>query len=86
MPICLAGGKVTSEQILREKGVGVPWGVDGGGGGGGGGGKEGEVGRSIKEIDRLQSYPLLSNIHIFGLLALLALILYAWLNVGYGKL
>ena len=53
VPICLAGSKVTSEQVLKEFGVANPW--------------ESGMGRQAKHvepIDKIQALPLLSNFHI----------------------
>ena len=62
VPICLAGSKVTSEQVLQDFGMEKPWKR-------GGKGK----GEEVKEIDRLQALPLLSNFHI-ALLVLLCML------------
>ena len=65
VPICLAGSKVTSEQVLGELGMGVPWKE--------GGRMSGVRKGSVKEIDKLHMRPLMSNFHIA--IMVLALIL-----------
>ena len=54
VPICLAGSKITSEQVLQDFGMEVPWGKNAGNAGK----------REVREIDRMQPLPLLSTIHI----------------------
>ena len=54
VPICLAGSKITSEQVLKALGVNAPW------IGKAQGLRKGEVG----EIDEVHVLPLLSNFHI----------------------
>jgi len=73
VPIVLAGAKITSEQILTQLGMEIPWSKDGN--------VEGLLdredlgrGKGEKDIDRIQTRPLLSNIHI-ALLAFLVLML-----------
>lgn len=61
VPIVLAGSKITSEQVLEEFGVGKPWARGVGG-----------EGKKLKEIDRVQRLPTLSNFHI-ALLVLISL-------------
>ena len=63
VPICLAGSKLVAEQILDEFGMGKPW---------AGSTKKGSK-AEIKEIDRVNVLPILSNFHI-GLLVLLLMI------------
>ena len=68
VPICLAGSKITSEQVLEAEGMDVPW-----------KGKKsaGEVMAVVKDIDRLHIRPVLSNFHIgIGALVLMFLALY----------
>ena len=74
VPICLAGSKITSEQVLEAEGMDVPWKVvkkkkkkSG---------EEGEGVAVVKEIDRLRIRPVLSNFHIgIGALVLMFLVL-----------
>lgn len=71
VPICLAGAKVVSEQILKDLGVGVPW-VEGvvrekGKGGG---------------IDEVHARPLLSNFHVAVLAVVLAFLLWVLYRVA----
>ncbi len=54
VPICLAGSKVTSEQVLDVFGMEVPWITKTKTGG-----KE-----EVKKIDKVHALPLLSNLHI----------------------
>ena len=66
VPICLAGSKVTSEQVLQRFGMEAPWNS-----------KAKDDSRvEMKEIDKIHSFPLLSNFHI-ALLALLMCLLTA---------
>ncbi|KAI9835384.1 MAG: hypothetical protein M1819_002301 [Sarea resinae] len=58
MPICLAGSKITTDQILQSFGM-PKTSVYGGKGG------------KVKEIDRLQTTPLLSRFHVVIVLLLL---------------
>ena len=53
VPICLAGSKITSEQVLERFGMEKPW-VR----------KSKGHGREVSEIDRLHVLPLTSNVHI----------------------
>lgn len=78
VPICLAGAKLTAEQILEGEGVPKPWGRKSKGGGGemGKGGR-----REAREIDRMQALPLISLVHI----ALLFLVLLLAGAIGYGS-
>ncbi|MCJ1313540.1 ATP-binding cassette transporter CGR1 [Agyrium rufum] len=93
VPICLAGAKITAEQILGEKGVAVPWRAGNGvrmrqeslGMVSGLAGKGGEV----REIDRVQTGPLLSNVHwgfvmlvLGGLMVLYFIGFTEWERVG----
>ena len=61
VPICLAGSKVTSEQVLGVFAMEAPWRINAR--------RQGK--REVKEIDKMHVLPLLSNFHI----ALLALVL-----------
>ena len=63
VPICLAGSKVTSEQILDDFKMEIPWREMGKG-----------QGKGIKDIDKMHARPLLSNIHIAFLVLILALV------------
>ncbi|KAL8950247.1 MAG: hypothetical protein Q9222_003714 [Ikaeria aurantiellina] len=59
VPICLAGAKITSEQVLQSFGLEYQWHGD-------------KIeSREVSELDRVKRTPILSNIHI----ALLALLL-----------
>lgn len=54
VPICLAGSKITVEQVLAAEGVKVPWGA-----------MDAVQGRpKTKEIDHMHSPPLISNLHL----------------------
>ena len=72
MPICLAGSRITSEQVLETLGMRIPWG-DGVGRVVSGMGKVGK-GAQAKEIDRVHVRPMISNFHI-GVLVLGLLLL-----------
>lgn len=71
VPIVLAGSRITSEQVLHDAGVSVPWGkapsmrekqkVDKG-----------------REIDRVQSGPLLSWLHIVAILLAVGALALQW--------
>lgn len=61
IPICLAGSKVVSEQVLDYFGMGKPW-------------ERREAQREIRAIDQVHARPLLSNIHIAALALLWCLI------------
>lgn len=65
VPICLAGSKITAEQVLESFGMEKPW----HGPRSGGGRPKGET----RELDRIQSLPLLSNFHIAILIFFFAL-------------
>lgn len=83
VPIVLAGSKITSEQILGDLGMDVPWG-------------EGvsltrqrkrKATSDIDHVDRLQSYkPLLSNLYLVTVLLLLAYISTPWLLQNRGEI
>ena len=75
VPICLAGSKVSAEQILAAFGMPVPW--------AGAARDAGLAGRrdgkgEVKEIDRMHSRPLVSNF----LIALLLLVVFLLLAAG----
>lgn len=73
VPICLAGSKVSTEQILDAFGLPKPWAAANHsalhGGRGSGEGK-------VKDIDRIQFRPFLSNFHIFLLVVALLLCIF----------
>lgn len=54
VPICLAGSKVTSEQVLDVFGMEAPWIAK----------TKGHAPKEVKEIDKVHVLPLLSNLHI----------------------
>ena len=60
VPICLAGSKVTSEQVLGVFAMEAPWSIR----------ARRQSKKELKEIDKVHVLPLLSNFHI----ALLALV------------
>lgn len=62
VPICLAGSKITSEQVLEDFGMGKPWAS-----------KMGARNKDVKEIDQVHALPLVSNFHAVVLLFLLLL-------------
>lgn len=69
VPICLAGSKVTGEQVLEAFGMSIPW--------------EGQtLGKAskgkVKDIDKVHALPLLSNFHIALLVVLLVLLAAAY--------
>ncbi|KAL8727952.1 MAG: hypothetical protein Q9166_005717 [cf. Caloplaca sp. 2 TL-2023] len=66
VPIVLAGAKLTSDQVLKGFGMKKPWVVDTSG-------KKG-----VRDIDRIQTLPLLSNVHIVVLALAFALLIYAY--------
>ena len=63
VPICLAGSKITSEQVLEDFGMPKPW-------------QEQSVrqAKKVKDIDRVQILPIFSNIHIAILLLIFCFI------------
>ena len=63
VPICLAGSKVTCEQVLEEFGMEKPWAS-----------RAGPQNKAVKEIDQAQALPLLSNFHIVIVLFLLSVV------------
>ena len=68
VPICLAGSKVTSEQVLEVFALEAPWSIRAKGQG------KGEV----KEIDEMHVLPLLSNFHIALLALILMVVAFIW--------
>ncbi|KAK4969220.1 hypothetical protein LTR66_000157 [Elasticomyces elasticus] len=74
VPVCLAGAKITSEQILRSCGMSIPWDEMAT--------RQGEQrqkkGKKVKEIDRLHALPVLSSLHLVALLllSLLSILVY----------
>ena len=52
VPICLAGAKITSEQVLDSFGMEKPW------------DKPAATQGEVRDIDKMQAFPLLSNVHI----------------------
>ena len=62
VPICLAGSKITSEQVLENLGMAIPW--------------QSQVNGKAepKSIDKIRLRPLLSNFHIGVLLVVLVLL------------
>ncbi|KAA6408238.1 MAG: phytoene dehydrogenase [Lasallia pustulata] len=69
VPICLAGSKVTSEQVLEGFGMAKPW----------GGMALGRMEKGVvKDIDRVHALPLLSNFHIALLILVLMLLAAAY--------
>ena len=67
VPICLAGSKITAGQVLESFGVEKPWATEKTGG------KTRRTG-----IDRVETLPLLSNVHLVGLLVGLMALLWLW--------
>jgi len=65
VPICLAGSKVTSEQILDDFKIQPPWRPRGR-----------NQRKGVKEIDRIHSLPILSNFHIALLILVLVLFMF----------
>lgn len=74
VPICLAGSKVTSEQVLGVFGMEAPWATKG----------QGSGKQEMKEIDKVHVLPLLSNFHIV-LLVLGIMMILGFLR-GFGEL
>ena len=68
MPICLAGSKIVAEQILGDLRVGVPW-------------RRGRGKGEVKEIDRVQMGPVISNVHV-GLVVLVMVLLAVLYRLG----
>ena len=68
VPICLAGSKVTSEQVLGVFGIEASWSTNSRKWGKG----------DVKEIDKLHVLPLLSNVHIALLTLILIIIVLAF--------
>ena len=77
VPICLAGSKITSEQVLESFGMGKPWGDNAGRKG------KGEE----REIDQVHVLPLVSNVHItlFLSICLVILAVYRFVFEGMGN-
>ena len=76
VPICLAGSKITSEQVLEGFGMGKPWRTEG---------KEKEV---VKEIDMVHWRPVLSNFHVALMVLVLVVMVSAYrfdVLEGFGK-
>ncbi|KAI9819261.1 MAG: ATP-binding cassette transporter CGR1 [Pycnora praestabilis] len=71
VPICLAGSKVTSEQVLEGFGIEAPWSD-----------RQKTHDKHTKEIDREHALPMLSNIHI-ALLVLLAMVITWMCKLGF---
>ena len=63
VPICLAGSKITSEQVLEDFGMRKPWATE-----------VGTQTKNVKDIDKVQALPFLSNFHIAILLLILCAI------------
>lgn len=53
VPICLAGSKLTSEQVLEHFGMAKPWKS-----------RSAPQAKEVKAIDQILAWPLLSNFHI----------------------
>ncbi|KAL9603234.1 MAG: hypothetical protein Q9219_001253 [cf. Caloplaca sp. 3 TL-2023] len=70
VPIVLAGAKITSEQVLERFGTKKPWETDSSRGKG-----------AVKDIDRIQVLPLLSNVHIAIIMMVLAIALLAYRGI-----
>jgi len=68
VPICLAGSKVTSEQVLDVFKMEAPWNVK----------SRGQGKAEVKEIDRVHWRPLLSNYHIVVLVFFLVALAAIW--------
>ena len=72
VPICLAGSKLTSEQVLDYFGMESPWAT-----------RTHTQTRHVKAIDRIQTLPLLSNFHIaLVMFPLLLVIVYYFTTEG----
>ena len=68
VPICLAGSKVTSEQVLDVFAIEVPWSI-----------RARKQGKSeVKEIDKMHVLPLFSNFHIALLALVLMVVAFIW--------
>ena len=75
VPICLAGSKVTSEQVLEMCGMEVPWRA-----------KVKNIMKSeVKEIDKVHVLPLLSNFHIALLVLGIMFFLGGWKGFSEGR-
>ncbi|KAL8825423.1 MAG: hypothetical protein Q9191_004428 [Dirinaria sp. TL-2023a] len=73
VPICLAGSKITSEQVLHYFGMQSPWTT-----------KTHNQSQHVKAIDKLQTLPLVSNFHTaLVMLPLLIVIIYCF-TIGRG--
>ena len=68
IPIVLAGSKITSSQVLQDFSMAAPWTVAG----------SATSKKEIREIDRLHTLPLLSNVHIALLVLALLMISIAY--------
>ena len=80
VPICLAGSKVTSEQVLEGFEMSTPWSAATAAEG-----KEGGKGE-VREIDRVSVRPVVSNWHVaLWVLGVLVLwVVYQRLGGGFG--
>ena len=68
VPICLAGSKVTSEQVLVVFDLEAPWNI-----------RAQRQGKGeVKEIDQMHVLPLLSNFHIALLALILMMLAFIW--------
>lgn len=76
VPICLAGSKITSEQVLDYFGMQSPWAT-----------KPHNQSQHVKAIDKIQTLPLLSNFHIALVMLplLLAFVYYFTTGRGIGE-
>ena len=70
VPICLAGSKITSEQVLEGFGMAKPWAST-----------RGSQKREVRDIDRAHPLPILSRFHV-GILVLLSLAIILSLRFG----
>ncbi|KAL8820810.1 MAG: hypothetical protein Q9223_001034 [Gallowayella weberi] len=66
VPIVLAGAKLTSDQVLESFGMKKPW------------DEYGKGKKEVREIDRVHTLPLLSNIHIAVLVLMFIFGIYAY--------
>lgn len=73
VPICLAGSKITVEQVLANEGVEIPWSTIS---------TKGGTKREKGDIDRVHIRPLVSNFHVVLMMVFLALVMV----YGFGSL
>lgn len=75
VPIVLAGSRITSEQVLHDCGVTIPWGQAAST-------KEKTAVKEGREIDKVQSGPLLSWLHVVAILMAVVALGLQWVIIA----